>query len=128
MADPKLFKSTAIIVTMDEGGGYYDSGYVQPIDCFGDGTRIPTLVVSPYTKPGTVDHTYYDHASVLKFIERNWFLSPLSLRSRDNLPIRALAVRGCRGCGERWRSSAARSPLHAFPASSPWSPAGRRPP
>ncbi len=86
MADPKLFKSTAIIVTMDEGGGYYDSGYVQPIDYFGDGTRIPTLVVSPYTKPGTVDHTYYDHASVLKFIERNWFLSPLSLRSRDNLP------------------------------------------
>jgi phospholipase C len=71
---------------MDEGGGYYDSGYVQPVDFFGDGTRIPLLVVSPYAKAGFVDHTYYDHASVLKFIEHNWGLKPLSSRSRDNLP------------------------------------------
>ncbi|MFY0022568.1 hypothetical protein ABTQ05_21805, partial [Acinetobacter baumannii] len=33
-----------------------------------------------------VDHTYYDHVSILKFIERNWNLPPLSRRSRDNLP------------------------------------------
>jgi len=31
-------------------------------------------------------HTYYDHVSILKFIERNWGLSPLTGRSRDNLP------------------------------------------
>jgi phospholipase C len=42
-----LWKDTAIIVTFDEGGGYDDSGYVQPIDFFGDGTRIPMIVVSP---------------------------------------------------------------------------------
>jgi phospholipase C len=71
---------------MDEGGCYYDSGYVQPVDFFGDGTRIPTIVVSPWTHPGHVDHTYYDHVSILKFIERNWFLHPLSSISRDNLP------------------------------------------
>ena len=41
---------TAIFITMDEGGGYYDSGYVQPLDFFGDGTRIIFLVVSPYLK------------------------------------------------------------------------------
>jgi acid phosphatase len=85
-ANSKLWKNTAVVVTMDEGGGYYDSGYVQPVDFFGDGTRIPTIVVSPWTRAGYVDHTYYDHASVLKFIERNWGLSPLSPRSRDNLP------------------------------------------
>jgi len=70
---------------LDEGGGYYDSGYVQPIDFFGDGTRIPTIVVSPWTKPGHVDHTYTDHVSILKFIERNWLLRPLTGHSRDNL-------------------------------------------
>ncbi|MEO8628977.1 MAG: alkaline phosphatase family protein [Betaproteobacteria bacterium] len=82
----KLWQSTAIILTEDEGGGYYDSGYVQPVDFFGDGTRIPLVIVSPYAKEGFVDHTYYDHASILKFIERNWGLNPLSSRSRDNLP------------------------------------------
>jgi acid phosphatase len=82
----KLFASTAIFITMDEGGGYYDSGYIQPIDFFGDGPRIPLMVVSPYAKPGFVDHTYSDHGSVLKFIEANWRLAPLSPRSRDNLP------------------------------------------
>ncbi|MBI1175019.1 MAG: phosphoesterase [Sideroxydans sp.] len=82
----KLWQKTAILITFDEGGGYYDSGYVQTLDFFGDGTRIPIIAVSPWTKKGYVDHTYYDHVSILKFIERNWQLAPLSPRSRDNLP------------------------------------------
>jgi phospholipase C len=81
-----LWNKTAILITTDEGGGYYDSGYIQPVDFFGDGTRIALIAVSPYARTGFVDHTYYDHSSVLKFIERNWGLSPLSARSRDNLP------------------------------------------
>jgi acid phosphatase len=85
-ANPELWKKTAILITADEGGGYYDSGYVQPIDFFGDGTRIPMIAVSPFARKGYVDHTYYDHASIAKFIERNWSLKPLSNRSRDNLP------------------------------------------
>jgi phospholipase C len=85
-ANPRLWASTAIIVTFDEGGGYYDSGYIQPLDFFGDGTRIPTLVVSPWTSAGHISHTYTDHVSILKFIEANWGLSPLTGRSRDNLP------------------------------------------
>ena len=79
-------KDTAIFITFDEGGGYYDSGYVQPLDFFGDGTRIPLIVVSPYTKPGHISHEYADHVSILKFIERNWGLEPVSKRSRDNFP------------------------------------------
>ena len=81
-----LWQQTAIFITMDESGGYYDSGYIQPIDYFGDGPRIPLIVVSPLAKSGYVDHTYGDHASLLKFIEMNWGLKPLSSRSRDNLP------------------------------------------
>ncbi len=85
-SNPDLWASTAIFVTADEGGGYYDSGYVQPLDFFGDGTRIPLIVVSPYTKPGHISHTYADHVSLVKFIERNWSLGKISTRSRDNLP------------------------------------------
>jgi phospholipase C len=85
-ANQELWKSTAIFVTTDEGGGYYDSGYVQTLDFFGDGTRIPLIVVSPYTKRGHISHTYSDHVSILKFIERNWNLPTISERSRDNLP------------------------------------------
>ena len=57
-ANPKVWADTAIIVTFDEGGGYYDSGYIQPLDFFGDGTRIPCIVVSPFTKPGHITHNY----------------------------------------------------------------------
>jgi phospholipase C len=85
-ANPELWKSTAIFVTADEGGGYYDSGYMQPLDFFGDGTRIPLLVVSPFTKPRRISHGYSHHVSLLKFIEHNWSLPKISGRSRDNLP------------------------------------------
>jgi phospholipase C len=84
-AKPSLWKETAIFVTVDEGGGYYDSGYIQPLDFFGDGTRIPLFVVSPYSVGGRVAHVYYDHVSILKFIERNWSLPTITKRSRDNL-------------------------------------------
>ena len=85
-ANPELWKDTAIMITFDEGGGYYDSGYVQPLDYFGDGTRIPMIVVSPYSTGGQISHDYSDHVSILKFIERNWKLGPLTNRSRDNFP------------------------------------------
>jgi phospholipase C len=84
--NPSLWSNTAIFVTFDEGGGYYDSGYIQPVSFFGDGTRVPMIAISPYAKPGYISHTYTDHVSLLKFIERNWELSPLSSRSLDRLP------------------------------------------
>ena len=77
---------TVIFITEDEGGGYYDSGYVQPLDFFGDGTRIPLIVISPYAKHGYISHDYADHVSIIKFIERNWSLPPITSRSRDNFP------------------------------------------
>ena len=86
-ANPQVWADTVIMVTFDEGGGYYDSGYVQPIDFFGDGTRIPLLVISKYSQGGRVVHTYYDHVSFDKFVEANWGLrETISARSRDNLP------------------------------------------
>jgi phospholipase C len=85
-ANPALAKNTAIFVTFDEGGGSYDSGYVQQLDFFGDGTRIPLIVVSRFAQGGHITHSYTDHVSTLKFIEANWGLKPITTRSRDNLP------------------------------------------
>ena len=85
-ANPKLFAETAIVISFDESGGLYDSGFIQPLDFFGDGPRIPLVVISPFSTGGRVVHSYTDQASVLKFIERNWHLGKISNRSRDNLP------------------------------------------
>jgi phospholipase C len=79
-----LWASTAIFITFDEGGGYYDSGYIQPVDFFGDGTRIPLLIVSPYSTGGVINHSYADHVSIIKFIERNWSLPTIGPATRDN--------------------------------------------
>jgi phospholipase C len=85
-SNSSLRAQTALFITLDEGGGYHDSGFIQPLDFFGDGPRIPLVVVSPYSTGGHVVHSYNDHVSILKFIERNWALEPLTGRSRDNLP------------------------------------------
>jgi phospholipase C len=72
---------------VDEGGGFYDSGFIQPVDFFGTGPRIPMIAVSPFSTGGHVSHVYNEHSSFVKFIERNWKLKgTLSSRSRDNLP------------------------------------------
>jgi phospholipase C len=85
-ANTTLWANTAIFITFDEGGGYYDSGYIQPVDYFGDGTRIPLLIVSPYSTGGVVNHSYADHVSIIKFIERNWSLPTIGPNTRDNFP------------------------------------------
>ena len=85
-SNKEQWKETAIFVTVDEGGGYYDSGFIQLVDFFGTGPRIPMIAVSPYSKGGHIKHTYTEHSSFVKFVERNWHLGKLSERSRDNLP------------------------------------------
>jgi phospholipase C len=85
--NPNVWADTAVVITFDEGGGFYDSGYIQPIDFFGDGTRVPLLVVSKYSHGGRVVHTYSDHVSFDKFVEANWGLhETISPMGRDNLP------------------------------------------
>jgi len=85
-ANPTVWSNTAVMITFDEGGGYWDSGYIQPIDYFGDGTRIPLLVVSQFSQGGRVVHTYDDHVSFDKFVEANWGIETIADNTRDNLP------------------------------------------
>ncbi|HEX4600820.1 MAG TPA: alkaline phosphatase family protein [Gemmatimonadales bacterium] len=85
-ANGALWDETAIMITVDEGGGYWDSGYIQPLDFFGDGTRIPLIVVSPFSKGVGMVHSYGDHVSFDKFVEANWGLETIAPSGRDNLP------------------------------------------
>jgi len=70
-----------VIVTYDENGGYWD--HVAPPtgagwgDRWGPGTRVPTIIVSPFAKRGHVDHTTYDTTSILKLITERFGLDPL---------------------------------------------------
>lgn len=76
------WKNMAIIVTYDENGGYWDHVAPPESDRWGPGTRIPTIIISPYVKTHFVDHTYYDTTSILKFMMKRFHLDPLSgLRS-----------------------------------------------
>jgi phospholipase C len=76
------WKDTLVVLTWDDYGGFYD--HVPPVrlDDEGLGIRVPTLIISPYAKPGLVDSTTYEFSSVLRFIEDNWGLRTLTRRDR----------------------------------------------
>jgi phospholipase C len=78
------WKDTLLVVSWDDFGGFYD--HVPPVrlDDNGLGIRVPAMVISPYAKPGYVDHTTYEFSSVLRFIEDNWSLRPFLTR-RDRI-------------------------------------------
>jgi acid phosphatase len=74
------WKETAVIITYDENGGFWDHVAPPVIDQWGPGSRVPTLVISPLAKHGNVDHNIYDTSSILALIEHRWGLAPLSSR------------------------------------------------
>jgi acid phosphatase len=75
-----IWKSTAIIVTYDENGGFWDHVAPPKIDRWGPGVRVPTIIISPFAKRHHVDHNFYDTTSILKLIETRYGLSPLAAR------------------------------------------------
>ena len=106
---------TMLVVTYDEGGGYYDHvpppaalapdpvpPMVQPTESTYDGFsrygfRVPAVIVSPYAKRDYVSHRLYDHTSILAMVERKWNLPALTYRDAnandltDFLDLSALA-------------------------------------
>jgi phospholipase C len=72
--------SLAVFLTWDCFGGFYDHVVPEQVDQYGYGFRVPCLVVSPYAKQGYLDSTLNEHASILKFVEQRYGLSPLSTR------------------------------------------------
>ena len=80
-----------IVITYDENGGFWDHVAPPKADRWGPGSRVPTLIVSPFAKKGFVDHTQYDTTSILRFLIRRFGLRTLQgISARDE----ALAVNG----------------------------------
>jgi phospholipase C len=75
VARSSYWNSTAVFITYDEGGGFWD--HVAPSAATGYGTRTPTIIVSPYARPG-VYHPTMTNVSILSFMQRLWGLAPLT--------------------------------------------------
>ena len=67
-----------MIITYDENGGRWDHVAPPKKDRWGPGSRVPTIVISPFASRGYVDHTEYDTTSILRLIEERWDSTPLS--------------------------------------------------
>ena len=75
--------SSAVFLVWDDFGGFYDHVAPPPLDVFGLGPRVPFLIISPYAQPGYISHTQYEFSSVLKFIEDDFGLPPLTERDAN---------------------------------------------
>jgi len=79
------YKGMVIVITYDEFGGQWDHAAPPKGDLLGPGTRIPAIIVSPFAKGGTVDHTQMDSTSPLRLIQRRWATDTLpGVTARDN--------------------------------------------
>ncbi|HEX2235143.1 MAG TPA: alkaline phosphatase family protein [Actinomycetota bacterium] len=83
----KYWKSTAIFITWDDFGGFYDHVVPPQLDEMGLGLRVPLLIISPWAKQGYVDSTTYEFSSVLKFMETVYDLDCMTKRDcrADNM-------------------------------------------
>ena len=86
----KYWNSTAIVVTWDEWGGWFDNVSPPQLDYLGLGFRVPMIVISPYARPSYISHTQYETASLLKFVEETFGLP--SLGADD---VRAASIGDC---------------------------------
>jgi acid phosphatase len=78
-----VWDDVVIIVTYADNGGIWDHVAPPKIDRWGPGTRVPTIIISPFAKRHFIDHTTYDTTSILKLIETRWGLTPLGGRDAD---------------------------------------------
>ena len=73
-----IWDDAVIIVTYAGNGGIWDHVAPPKIDRWGPGTRVPTIIISPFAKRHFIDHTTYDTTAILKLIEARWGLTPLA--------------------------------------------------
>ncbi|CAB3636267.1 acid phosphatase [Achromobacter marplatensis] len=91
------WENMVVVVTVDENGGWWDHVAPPQGDRWGPGTRVPALVISPFAKKGTVDHTVYDTGSILRLATRVFDLPMLEgLKARDD----AMSARGQHPMGD----------------------------
>src|SRR5206468_5162446 len=77
VGNSQFWSSTAIIITWDDWGGWYDHVAPKITNSYEYGFRVPLIVVSPFAKPAYVSHVTHDFGSILKFIEETFNLPSL---------------------------------------------------
>jgi phospholipase C len=87
LMESPAWDETAIFLTWDDYGGFYDHEPPPQVDPLGFGIRAPLLVISPYAKEGHVSHELGEFSSVVRFIEDNWGLPQLADRDRLATPL-----------------------------------------
>jgi phospholipase C len=80
VAASDAWEQTAIFVTWDEWGGFYDHVEPPQIDDIGLGFRVPLLTIGPYVRRGVIDDQVGEFSTPLRFISDNWGLDPLTPR------------------------------------------------
>ncbi|MGH9398640.1 MAG: phospholipase C [Terriglobia bacterium] len=80
LMESPYWKDSVIFLNWDDYGGFYDHVPPPRVDAFGFGPRVPSLVISPYAKPGYISHYTYEFSSILKFVEERWALSHMTAR------------------------------------------------
>ena len=80
------WNSTAIFLTWDDWGGFYDHVVPPHVDQNGYGLRVPGIVISPYAKKGYIDHETLSFDAYLKFIEDDFMKSQRLDPSTDGRP------------------------------------------
>lgn len=90
-SNPALWAKTLLVVVYDEHGGFYDhvtppatiapDDHTAAFDFTQLGVRVPAILISPWCDAG-VDHTQFDHTSLLKYLCDKWGMPPLGERTR----------------------------------------------
>lgn len=118
LRNSSLWDNSLFVILYDEHGGFYDSVHPGPATPPNDGAadtlngsgfafdvygvRVPAIVVSPWVAKGSVDHTPYDHSSVLATLERLFNVPPLTDRDRNANDLLSLVTLTCRqDCPQR---------------------------
>jgi phospholipase C len=87
LASGRNWHNSAVFITWDDFGGFYDHLPPQQLDQYGLGFRVPLLVVSPYARSGFIDHSQAEFSSVLKFIEADFGLAHLTDRDLNTTDL-----------------------------------------
>ena len=87
------WNSTAIFLSWDDWGGFYDHVTPPSVDRNGYGLRVPGMVISPYAKQGLIDHQILSHDAYNKFIEQDFLGGQALNPATDGRPDPRLGVR-----------------------------------
>src|SRR5262249_52792008 len=94
-SNARLWDHTAILITWDDWGGFYDAVPPPQLDTMGLGFRVPLLVVSPYAKAGHVSKVQYEFGSILKFVEETFGLPSMHSIDANATDDRANGLADC---------------------------------